>query len=268
MPQPRKAALVTPPKQKTARQKSAKSTKRKAPAKKGRPTAEARKRATGLVDPDITVVAKDPLRVQIVSLATQRPIAPSDFSRDAGIPLNVASYHFRVLRRHGFLEIVEEIKVRGSTKHLHVATKRAFLSDTDWGELEESLRPGVAGQALQDFNVRVAQAMESGTFYDHEDVQLYWIPIDLDEVSWPEFIKLIKWGIAEVGVLNEDTVERRSKGESQHSFPATFAIAGFSSPTTSQLKATEREKRKRERKGKAKLAPRSTKAKARKSPKK
>jgi DNA-binding transcriptional ArsR family regulator len=237
----RKAAPVTPSSDTKTNRKRAKDVQKKAPAKRRQPTAEARERATGLIDPDIVVVTKDPLRVQIVSLATQRPIAPSDFARDVGIPLNVASYHFRVLRKHGFLEIVEEVKVRGSTKHLHVATKRAFLSDADWGALEESLRPGVAGQALQDFNVRVAQAMETGAFYARKDVRLYWITIDFDEISWPEFVKLMVWTCQEVDVLNDDTVKRRANGESHESFPATFAIAGFPSPTTSQLKTAERE---------------------------
>jgi|GEM_PF-213706 len=222
------------------------------------PTDEARERATGLVDPDIAVVTKDPLRVQIVSLATQRPIAPSEFAREVDIPLNVASYHFRVLRNHGFLEVVEEIQVRGAVKRMHIATKRAYLSDADWGALEEWLRPGVAGQALQDFNRRVAQAMESGTFYSREDVRLYWVPIALDENSWPEFVKLMLWACKEVGALNEDTLKRRANGESQHSIPATFAIAGFPSPTTSQIKATERKKRQRERKGKNVRRPKRT----------
>lgn len=256
---------MTPSSKQRARRKSAKGARKKAPPKQ-RPTAAARERATGLVDPDISVVAKDPLRVQIVSLATQRPIAPSDFARDAGIPLNVASYHFRVLRKHGYLEIIEEVKVRGSTKHLHVATKRAFLSDADWGALEQALRPGVAGQALQDFNVRVAHAMETGTFYARDDVQGYWIPVDLDAISWPEFIKIIKWAISEVEGLSDETVKRRADGESHGSFPATFGIAGFPSPTTSQLRATEREKRKGARKGKG--ASRKAKAKAPKRSKK
>lgn len=250
---------MTPPGKQKTRRKPAKGSQRKAAAKKRPgPTAEARERATGLVDPDISVVTKDPLRVQIVSLATQRPIAPSDFRREAGIPLNVASYHFRELRKHGFLEIIEERKVRGSTKHMHIATKRAFLSDADWGALEETLRPGVAGQALQDFNVRVAQAMETGTFYTLENVRLYWTPADFDEYSWPEFVKIMLWACQEVEGLSEDTVKRRADGESQHSFPATFAIAGFPSPTTSQLRAAEREQEKPKRKApkaKSKRAP-------------
>jgi len=253
---------VTPPKQKATRRESAKGAQKKASAKRRRPTAEARERVTGFVDPSISILTKDPLRVQIVALATQRPIAPSDFAREAGIPLNVASYHFRILRKHGFLEIIEEVKVRGSTKHLHVATKRAFISDADWGALEDSLKPGIPGQVLRDFNVRVGQAMDTGTIYERDDVRLYWKPVDLDEVSWPEFVKLMAWACQEVDSLSEDTVKRRANGENHQSFPATFAIAGFPSPTTSQLRAKEREKQKRGGKDKAS---RPAKIKARKS---
>jgi hypothetical protein len=237
----KKAAKVAKPK---ARSK-AKARKAKGSKKSG-PTHEARERASGLVDPDIAVLTKDPLRVQIVSLATQRPIAPSEFAREVGIPLNVASYHFRELRKHDYLEIVKEVEVRGATKRMHIATKRAFLSDADWGVLEEALRPGVAGQALQDFNNRVTLAMETGTFFSRKNVRLYWAPIDLDEISWPEFVKVMIWACKEAGALSEDTVERRANGESQHSFPATFACAGFPSPTTSQIEEAERKKRKAE----------------------
>jgi len=207
------------------------------------PTAEARARAGGLVDPSISIVTKDPLRVQIIALAVQRPIAPSDFAREAGIALNVASYHFKILREHGFLEIVKEVPVRGATKHLHIATKKAFISDADWGQVEQALRPGVAGQALQDFNGRVGQAMATGTFYTRDDVCLYWTPGDLDEIAWKEFVEMMAWAREESKRLNVETANRRANGESQESFPVTFAIAGFPSPTTGQIRAAKKPKR-------------------------
>jgi hypothetical protein len=237
------------PSRKSQRQKTgvAKAkTKRKAKPKRSSqsgPTHEARERASGLIDPNIGIVTKDPLRVQIVALATQRPIAPSEFAREAGIALNVASYHFRVLRKHGFLEIVAEVPVRGSTKHMHIATKSGFISDADWGQLEQALKPGVAGQALQDFNVRVGQAMDAGTIYLRSDMCLYWAPGDLDEIAWPEFVSVMAWAREEFKRFNVDTVGRRANGESQDSFPVTFAIAGFQSPTTGQIKQAERKRR-------------------------
>jgi hypothetical protein len=242
-----------PAKKKTTDKKHRAKPARKA---KGRPqpspTAEARARAEGLVDPSISIVTKDPLRVQIVALAVQRPIAPSDFAREAGIALNVASYHFKILRDHGFLEIIKEVPVRGATKHLHIATKRAFISDADWGQVEQALRPGVAGQILQDFNGRVGQAMETGTLYTRDEACLYWAPGDLDEIAWEEFVETILWAIEESKRLNVETVRRRSKGESQDSFPVTFAIAGFPSPTRGQIRAAKKTERKTKAKPKRK----------------
>src|SRR5258705_2582494 len=244
-----------------AERKSAASAKPKRKAKtKGRqqpsPTHEARARASGLIDPNVGIVAKDPLRVQILSIATHRQIAPSEFAREAGIALNVASYHFRVLRKHGFLEIVARVKVRGSTKNMHIATKSGFISDADWGQVEQALRPGVAGQILQDFNGRVSQAMETGTLYTRDDACLYWAPGNVDEVAWPELVSVIAWAIEESKRFQVETVERRAKGESHDSFPVTFAIAGFPSPTSAQVKQAKKE-------GGRKQKPKATRAKGR-----
>jgi hypothetical protein len=247
---------VKSPADRKPKRKGTAKAKRKAKPKGGQggPTQEARARASGLIDPNIGIVTRDPLRVQIVSLATQRQIAPSEFAREAGIALNVASYHFRVLRKHGFLEVVARIKVRGSIKHMHIATKSGFISDADWGQLEQALKPGVAGQALQDFNVRVGQAMEAGTIYLHPDMCLYWAPGNLDEIAWPEFVSLMAWAREEFKRFDIDTVERRAKGESHESFPVTFAIAGFQSPTTKQLKQAERKRKGKQKRKKPKGA--------------
>jgi hypothetical protein len=122
---------------------------------------------------------------------------------------------------------------------MHIATKSGFISDADWGQVEQALRPGVAGAILQDFNGRVSQAMETGTLYERDDACLYWAPRDFDEVAWSEQVQMIAWCIEESERLEQETVKRRANGESRHSFPATFAIAGFTSPTTSQIKTAK-----------------------------
>lgn len=210
-------------------------------------THRARKRAEGLIDPNVGVVARDALRVQILSIAIQRPISPSEFAREANIALNVASYHFKVLREHGFLELSEEVKVRGSTKHMYIATKSGFISDADWGQVAAALRPGVAGQILQDFIGRVTQAIETGTLLARDDACLFWAPRDLDEIAYSEQVKMIAWCIEESKRLEVETVERRANGGSDGSFPVTFAIASFPSPTHEEVRTRERGKESRAR---------------------
>lgn len=195
--------------------------------------AKARKQAGELIDPDLAVVVKDPLRVQIVAIALQRPISPSEFAREFDCDVGIVSYHFRILRDKGFLELVEEVGVRGSVKHLYRATKRAYLSAADWDQLGGRVRGAVSGAVMQDFNARVAQAIEAGTLDSHSDRALYWVALDLDEVSWPKFTKMMMRAIEEAKELEVETVERRAKGKSKQAIPATFGIAGFESPPES-----------------------------------
>jgi len=232
----KKAGVKTPPARTQGAGKA--KAKKKAASRRG-DTRRARERAEGLIDPNVGVVARDPLRVQILSLAIVRSISPSEFAQEADIALNVSSYQFKVLREHGFLEIVEEIKVRGSTKHMHKATKSGFISDADWGQVRDALRPGVAGAILQDFNVRVSQAIETGTMFERDDACLFWSPPCLDETAYQELAKMIAWCIEESQRLEVETVERRAKGEGGDGLCVTFAVAGFLSPTSKQVKETE-----------------------------
>jgi hypothetical protein len=209
----------------------------------------ARERAKEVIDPDVAVVVKDPLRVHILAIAIQRLISPSEFAREFDCPTWAAAYNFKVLERHGFLELVETIPVRGSTKHMYRATKSGYISSQDWRLVAPALQPGIAGAALRDLNNRVTDALELGTFGARGDAYLLWAPLTLDETAWEEFVGMMAWAYDEAKRLEIETVERRASEEAKDSFPATFIIAGFESPTAKALEAhgvrKEKEGRKR-----------------------
>jgi DNA-binding transcriptional ArsR family regulator len=196
---------------------------------------KARERAAGLIDPNIHVVVEDELRVQILSVAIQRMYAPSEFARDVGISVKSASYHFNKLEEHGYLELARTEKVRGSIKHYYRATKSGFISEADWGDVADALRPGVAGAILQDFNSRTSQAIETGTLFSRDSATLYWAPADLDEIAWGEQVEFVNWFIEASKQLVVDTANRRANGESDGSFHATVAVAIFPSPTHEEV---------------------------------
>jgi DNA-binding transcriptional ArsR family regulator len=218
-------------------------------------TQKARERAAGLVpNPNFKVIASDPLKAQIVAVALQRPYSPSEYAREAGVDLRIASYAFKVLREKGVLELVKEEKVRGATlKHMYRATEAALVSNTDWGDLSEALRPVFTGTILQDFSARVTHAIETGHLFSRDDFCLYWAPADLDEIAWKEQVEIYNWCIEASKQLVVETTNRRADGESEGSFHATFAIAAFPSPTHDEIKKhAAKGKRKDRGKGKAK----------------
>lgn len=229
-------------KAKTGQKVSAKP-KRKSPSYKGT-TQKARERSPEAMDPKVAIIAKDPLRAEIIAVAIQRLYSPSEFARDAGVSLGVASYAFKVLRENDILEMVKKVRVRGCLKHMHRANESAFFGDNDWGALAQVLRPGVIGATIGNFNGRLAQAEKTGKLFSREDVCIYWAPRDFDEVAWDEHVKVVKWCIEESERLEAETVARRAGGESKGCFKATFGVFAFPSPTHLEVKAHERQKRK------------------------
>ena len=207
---------------------------------KGGTTERARERAAGFVpSPNFAYIAGDPLKAKIVAVALQRLYSPSEFAKDEGIGTTAASYAFRKLKEKSILELVEEVKVRGTVKHMYRANEAAFVSDADWGELAEALRPLFVGTILEDFSRRVTQAIETGHLFKRHSFTLYWAPQDLDEIAYQEQVEIAAWCIEESKRLVCDTVRRRADGETPEggSFPVTFAIASFLSPTHSEYEA-------------------------------
>jgi len=139
---------------------------------------------------------------------------------------------------------------------LHRATEAALVSNADWGNLSEALRPVFTGTILQDFSARVTQAIDTGDLFSRDDFCLYWAPRDYDEIAWKEQVEIYNWCIEESKRLECDTVSRRADGESDGSFHTTFAIAAFPSPTHDEFKKHQaRAKQKGRGKAKAKGSP-------------
>ena len=189
-----------------------------------------------VVDPSYAVLVKYKERGQIVAIGHRRLIGPSDFARESGLDLGLVSRHFQALKKAGFLELAGTIRVRGATKHLYRSTKRALFTTIDWGKLGEAVQEEMAPGVVHDLNTAFNEAMDTGTFYRHDDVILFWLALMLDKVSWPEFVKILAWGVEEVKELADDTVNRHANGETDGCFPAAFAIAGFELPTESERK--------------------------------
>jgi DNA-binding transcriptional ArsR family regulator len=238
----------------------------KSAAKKGvrqRATEEARRQADGLIQPNVHIVARDPLRIQILSQALVRAVCAMDYATETGIPYATVAYHFRVLREAGYLELVAEVKVKGAAKKkMYRAAKTGLISDAEWGRVKEVLRPGVAGAILQDWNGRVADAIESKTLFTRDDACLYWIPRLLDENTWPQMVEAVHWIISFAEELEIETVERRARGESSDATAmySTFGIGLFPSPVPEEgTGEEEREPEKLDNKSLKKPKPKTSK---------
>lgn len=190
----------------------------------------AREETSGLIDPRLRKALSHELRVQILTVANQREVSPSEFSDELGVPLSNVSYHFRKLLEYDCIELTREVPVRGSHEHRYVGTRRGLISDGDWAQLGQGTQAGVRIAGFQDLISRCTQAVEGETFDAREDAAFYWVPVCLDEIGWKKMQAAIRRIISEVERFEVESTKRVADGDSQ-TFPATFGVLGFESPT-------------------------------------
>ena len=68
----------------------------------------AREETSGLIDPRLRKALSHELRVQILTVANQRELSPSEFSDEFDVPLANVSYHFRKLLEYDCIELTRE----------------------------------------------------------------------------------------------------------------------------------------------------------------
>ena len=94
------------------------------------------------------IVAKafaHPLRVQILIILNEKIASPNMLAQQLDESLNLVAYHVRVLEKYDCIELVDTKQRRGATEHFYRATRRQFLSDSEWARMPQSLRPGLSG---------------------------------------------------------------------------------------------------------------------------
>jgi DNA-binding transcriptional ArsR family regulator len=220
--------------------------KRKQPGgkKKGRgmlANQRAREATAGLIDHRLRKALSHELRVQILAVANEREISPSQFSREFDVPLSNVSYHFRELVKFDCIELVRKVPARGSFEHRYVGSRRGIIADGDWRALGKGAQAGIRIAGFQDLITRCTQAVAAETFDSREDATFYWVGGNVDEIGWGKLQKSIRRLIREIEDSEVESAQRAADGEGE-TFPTTFGVLGFESPKPRGRKRRKREK--------------------------
>lgn len=127
-----------------------------------------------------------PLRIQILIILNQRVASPNLLAQELDQSLNLVAYHVRVLEKYKCIELVNTKQRRGATEHFYRATRRQFLSDSEWARMPAVLRPGLSGAMLKAVFDDIEEAVSQGTFDELEDRHLSRVPMVVDKQGWNE----------------------------------------------------------------------------------
>ncbi len=178
------------------------------------------------------IVAKafaHPLRVQILIILNERVASPNLISQELDQSLNLVAYHVRVLEKYDCIELVDTKQRRGATEHFYRATRRQFLSDSEWARMPVSLRPGLSGAMLKSVFDDIEEAMSSGTLDEIEDRHLSRTPMVVDRQGWDETAALLSATLDRLLAIQAESSSRLAAGE-ETGIRAKVEMLHFKSP--------------------------------------
>ncbi len=143
------------------------------------------------VDQRLIKALAHPLRSNILAILNERVASPNELAQELGEGLSQVSYHVRVLKDCGCIELVKTEPRRGAVEHFYRATTRAFLTDRDWARLPESIRRSMSASLLQGIMDDATAALQAGTFDAREDTHLSWTPLIVDEEGWRDLVAVL-----------------------------------------------------------------------------
>jgi hypothetical protein len=157
------------------------------------------------------IVAKafaHPLRVQILIILNERVASPNLLAQELDQSLNLVAYHVRVLEKYDCIELVDTKQRRGATEHFYRATRRQFLSDSEWARMPQSLRPGLSGAMLKSMFDDIEEAVKSGSLDEQEDRHLSRTPMVVDQEGWEQVSKLLSETLDKVFEIQTESQAR------------------------------------------------------------
>ncbi|MDX6623874.1 MAG: hypothetical protein QOE75_1806 [Solirubrobacterales bacterium] len=178
------------------------------------------------------IVAKafaHPLRVQILIILNERVASPNLLSQELDQSLNLVAYHVRVLEKYDCIELVDTKQRRGATEHFYRATRRQFLTDSEWAKMPDSLRPGISGAMLKSLFEDVDEAAQSGTLEELDDRHLSRTPMVVDKQGWKDVADLLAETLDRVLEIQAEANGRLANSE-EDGMLSKVAIMHFKSP--------------------------------------
>jgi predicted ArsR family transcriptional regulator len=178
------------------------------------------------------IVAKafaHPLRVEILIILNERVASPNLLAQELGQSLNLVAYHVRVLEKYDCIELVDTKQRRGATEHFYRATRRQFLTDSEWSRMPESLRPGLSGVMLKALFDDVEEAVAQDTFDEVEDRHLSRTPMVVDRQGWSDVASLLGETLDRVLEIQTEA-SGRIAGSGENGMPAKVMMLHFRSP--------------------------------------
>src|SRR4051794_16812566 len=84
------------------------------------------------IDDRVFKAIAHPLRQRLLHRLGKGVASPRQLAAELGEPLNSVSYHIKILKKYGAIELVENKQVRSVIEHFYRATTRPWIEEEHW----------------------------------------------------------------------------------------------------------------------------------------
>jgi hypothetical protein len=141
----------------------------------------------------LAAVYSHPMRVRILSAmnSPKRRYAPTQLAEEWAEDVSTVAYHFRELVAYGFLEVVEEKKVRGSIEHVHEAKANALAWQREWENIPPIFKQNMAALTERLGFEALGAAIDSGAFESRADTVMAQDTMRVDDQGAAEALAIL-----------------------------------------------------------------------------
>jgi hypothetical protein len=138
----------------------------------------------------------------------RRRHSPIQLAELWGEDVSIVAYHFRELVALGFLEVVEENRVRGSIEHVHEAKSTAVAWDREWKEMPPIFKQHMAALTERLGFEALGAAIDDGTFESRDDTVLAQDTMRVDERGAKEAMAILAKALEALMKVSERAAAR------------------------------------------------------------
>jgi DNA-binding transcriptional ArsR family regulator len=192
-------------------------------------TGESKREAT--VDPGVVRAIGHPLRMRLLNRLNEEVCSPVEMARELGESVQLISYHVRILRDLGFVELVGTTPRRGAIEHHYRAVRRPVFSDADWAALPANARAALGWEIAKEAFVHARDTFQSGALDDRTDTHLSFSDLTLDEQGWSDMADCLAVVLEQTSEIEERARKRLDAGAE----PVKARLAMLLYPTTAPV---------------------------------
>lgn len=151
---------------------------------------------------ELARVLANPLRNRLLFEYAREATSPSRLARRLGHPVNLVSYHTRVLANGGYVRLVRTARRRGATEHFYRATVAAALEDHEWERTARPLRRALVHATLGSATTEAHRAALAGGF-DGPRAHVSRTVLSLDATGLEEVSRVLRNAVDEIARIGE-----------------------------------------------------------------